>query len=264
LAFFNVVILTYDKIQNYKILKIKNILVLFHCHKKADIFWTKQNFITNFAKFHSCAMGTESASWYLLLVVAASGVLAQQQQPSPMGLFEATVGVVSEGTRFMNSNPRDAEPLRKSYDFVVVGAGTAGCVLANRLSANPAHTVLLIEAGRDESFIMDIPILANFFQLTQTNWGHKTMKQDTACLGLRNKQCKLPRGKVLGGSSAINYMIYTRGNKLDYDRWRDMGNPGWGYDDILPYFKRLEDVQILRYILAGFYQSSEKHNTAFC
>lgn len=195
--------------------------------------------------------------WTLMLCVASSGVLAQRQ-PSPMGLFEATVGVVSEGTRFMNNNPRDAQPLRKSYDFVIVGAGTAGCVLANRLSANPAHTVLLVEAGRDESFIMDIPILANFFQLTQTNWGHKTMKQDTACLGLRNNQCKLPRGKVLGGSSAINYMIYTRGNKMDYDGWRDMGNPGWGYDDVLPYFKRLEDVQIPRYLYARFFVCRRK------
>ncbi|XP_065351057.1 glucose dehydrogenase [FAD, quinone]-like [Cloeon dipterum] len=193
-------------------------------------------------------MDVRNQTWLLAwMSILLSCLLQTTTGQSHMGLFEATIEVVSEGTRFMNRNPRDAEPLRRKYDFIIVGAGTAGCLLANRLSADPTHTVLLIEAGRDESFIMDVPILANFFQLTpETNWGHKTMKQDTACLGLKNKQCKLPRGKVLGGSSVLNYMIYTRGNKIDYDRWRDMGNPGWGYDDIMPYFRRLEDVQIYR------------------
>jgi len=113
---------------------------------------------------------------FLLWVSAVTTTMVVSQNPS-MGLLEATIEVVGEGTRFMNSNPRDAESLRKKYDFIIVGAGTAGCVLANRLSANPAHTVLLIEAGRDENFLMDVPILANFFQLTETNWGHRTMKQ---------------------------------------------------------------------------------------
>jgi choline dehydrogenase-like flavoprotein len=94
---------------------------------------------------------------------------------------------------------------------------------------------------------MDIPLLANFFQLTETNWGHKTMKQNSACLGMNNRRCNFPRGKVMGGSSTINYMIYMRGNKKDFNNWSDLGNYGWSYDEVLPYFLKLEDTQVPEY-----------------
>jgi choline dehydrogenase-like flavoprotein len=134
--------------------------------------------------------------------------------------------------------------LLPEYDFVIVGGGSAGCVVANRLSEDPSVSVLLIEAGHDETITMDVPIFAGYLQLGPANWGYKTQSQESACLGLKNQRCSWPRGKVLGGSSVLNYMVYTRGNKNDYNKWRDAGNYGWGYEDVLPYFQKLEDVQL--------------------
>lgn len=130
---------------------------------------------------------------------------------------------------------------RSQFDFIVVGAGTAGCALAARLSENPNWKVLLLEAGGQESLLMDIPLLVNFLQLNnQVNWGYKTMSSNSSCLAMKNNRCHWPRGRVMGGSSVLNYMIYTRGNRRDYDAWAAMGNEGWSYDEVLPYFMKLE------------------------
>ncbi|CAH2005465.1 unnamed protein product [Acanthoscelides obtectus] len=134
--------------------------------------------------------------------------------------------------------------LRKSYDFIVVGAGSAGAVVANRLSENPYWNVLLIEAGPDEVTLTDLPLLFPTLQLTFLDWQYKTEPGANYCLGLTNKRCNWPRGKVLGGSSVLNAMLYIRGNKKDYDRWEQLGNPGWRYEDVLPYFKKSEDMRI--------------------
>nr|CAH7751445.1 unnamed protein product [Callosobruchus chinensis] len=134
--------------------------------------------------------------------------------------------------------------LRQSYDFIVVGGGSAGAVVANRLSENPYWNVLLLEAGPDEVSLTDLPLMFPTLQLTFLDWQYKTEPGENYCLGLRNKRCNWPRGKVLGGSSVLNAMLYIRGNKKDYDRWRDLGNPGWGYEDVLPYFKKSEDMRI--------------------
>lgn len=124
-------------------------------------------------------------------------------------------------------------------DFIIVGAGSSGCVLANRLSANLKHRVLLIEAGpRDRYPWIHVP--AGYFK-TMNNPGYDWCYKTEPVPGLNRKSINWPRGKVLGGSSALNGLLYVRGQAQDYDRWRDLGNMGWGWDDVLPYFKKSED-----------------------
>lgn len=141
-----------------------------------------------------------------------------------------------------NSDNIDSEPvIQKSYDFIIIGAGSAGSVVANRLSENQKWSVLLLEAGRNENFFTDVPLMAAFQSATSYNWGYKGEKSNTSCLSLKNGRCNVPRGKAVGGTSVINLLIYNRGNKLDYDEWKDYGNTGWGYEDILSYFIKSEN-----------------------
>jgi choline dehydrogenase len=126
-----------------------------------------------------------------------------------------------------------------SFDYVIVGAGTAGCVLANRLSADPGVSVLLLEAGgRDRWIWIHIPVGYLYTQGNpRTDWCFRTEPE----AGLGGRALNYPRGKVLGGCSSINGMIYMRGQREDYDQWRQAGNRGWGWDDVLPYFRKSED-----------------------
>ena len=125
------------------------------------------------------------------------------------------------------------------FDFVIVGAGSAGCVLANRLSADGKHKVALLEAGGKDTYPW-IHIPVGYFKTMgnpKTDWGYQTESDP----GLNGRSLKWPRGKVLGGSSSINGLLYVRGQAADYDQWRQMGNTGWGWDDVLPLFKRAEN-----------------------
>jgi choline dehydrogenase len=123
----------------------------------------------------------------------------------------------------------------QTYDYVIVGAGSAGCVLAARLSADPQNSVLLLEAGGpDSSLRVRTPGLVGLLWRTRYDWTYFTSPQR----GLDGREMHWPRGKVLGGSSSINYMIYMRGHRENYDQWRALGNEGWGYEDVLPCFKR--------------------------
>ncbi len=125
------------------------------------------------------------------------------------------------------------------FDFIVVGAGSAGCVLANRLTACGRHTVLLLEAGgSDTRFWLRTPIgYGMSFYNPRVNWMYRTEPDP----GLAGRQGYWPRGKVLGGSSSINAMVFIRGQPRDFDDWAALGNPGWAWSDVLPYFRKLED-----------------------
>ncbi len=129
----------------------------------------------------------------------------------------------------------------QEFDYIVVGAGSAGCVVASRLSENPRHRVLLIEAGPKDTYPwLHIPV--GYFKTIhnpKTDWCYE-IEPDP---GLSNRRMKWPRGRVLGGSSALNGLLYIRGQKEDYDDWRQLGNAGWSYDDVLPYFKKSEDQE---------------------
>lgn len=141
----------------------------------------------------------------------------------------------------------DIETVQKQgieFDFIVVGAGSSGSVVANRLSEISEWNILLIEAGEDPPLESDVPGLFPFILNPQTSWEYDSIKSTGACEGSLDEKCYLPRGKSLGGSSAINFMLYTRGSTKDYDNWEKLGNTGWDFESLLPYFKKLENLQV--------------------
>ncbi|KAH8036792.1 hypothetical protein HPB51_005747 [Rhipicephalus microplus] len=139
----------------------------------------------------------------------------------------------------------DTRVLHDRYDYVIVGGGSAGCVLANRLSADPTRTVLLIEAGGMEDAFAQVPLFAPLLIGDKFDWKYLPEQQENACLSMKDQRCPWARGKAMGGSSAINFMFYVRGNRRDYDIWRDkFGAYGWSYDDVLPHFKNIETSRV--------------------
>ena len=139
------------------------------------------------------------------------------------------------------ASPREMGNATMEFDYVIVGAGSAGCVLANRLSADGKNSVLLLEAGpKDTNPWIHVPLgYGRLFKEKTVNWMYQTEPEP----GLEGRSVFQPRGKVLGGSSSINGLLYVRGQHEDYDRWRQRGNLGWGYDDVLPYFKKAENQE---------------------
>ena len=128
-----------------------------------------------------------------------------------------------------------------AYDYIVIGAGSAGCVLANRLSADPSKSVLLLEAGdKDSNFWIHIPVgFTKTLNNPEVNWNFQTEPEEN----VSGRQIPIPRGRVLGGSSSINGMLYVRGQAFDYNVWAQLGNRGWSYEDVLPYFQKSENFE---------------------
>ena len=129
--------------------------------------------------------------------------------------------------------------MNQTYDYVIVGAGSAGCVLANRLSEEPDISVLLLEfGGSDRSIFIQMPTALSIpMNMPKYNWGYQSQPEPY----LDNRRMDCPRGKVLGGSSSINGMVYVRGHAMDYDEWQASGARDWGYSHCLPYFKKADD-----------------------
>ncbi|KAI1301452.1 Glucose dehydrogenase -like protein [Halotydeus destructor] len=143
----------------------------------------------------------------------------------------------------------------REYDYIVVGGGSAGSVMAARLSENPEISVLLLEAGGSESVLSEVPSAAIYVQGTPIDWQYYTEPQKVSCFGFKGQKSRWPRGKLLGGSSGINFMLYVRGNKNDYDNFERMGATGWSYGDIYPYFLKAEDNRDPFYAYNGYHST---------
>ncbi|XP_065201439.1 glucose dehydrogenase [FAD, quinone]-like [Planococcus citri] len=154
---------------------------------------------------------------------------------------------LEQGINFRENIFLGDKPILEEYDFIVVGAGPGGAVVANRLSEVGHWKILLLEAGEDEHIYTDIPAIAAHWSFSNFNWGYKAERTANACLAMVDQRCPWPRGKGMGGSSILNYMIYTRGHRQDYDDYAAAGNHGWGYDDVLPYFLKSENNSIPEY-----------------
>ncbi|KAH9371134.1 hypothetical protein HPB48_022704 [Haemaphysalis longicornis] len=184
-----------------------------------------------------------------------SGDMSMLQQALPVGgaASHSVVAVLMALVNLLTHVPFTDLPsplsmelgdLRDEYDYVIVGGGSAGSVVANRLSADPNVRVLLLEAGGLETAARQIPALPPIQIGGQDDWAYMSVPQRNACLSFHDQRSPLPSGKVLGGTGSINYMMYLRGNRHDYDRWAtEYGASGWAYEDVLPHFKDIEDFR---------------------
>ncbi|VDI82808.1 Hypothetical predicted protein [Mytilus galloprovincialis] len=137
------------------------------------------------------------------------------------------------------------KPFKEMYDYIVVGAGSAGSVVATRLSEDYATSVLLLEAGISDlepDDVTQIPYLWPSLIGSEKDWGYLSVQQKYSHFAYKNERAYIPQGKVLGGSSSINAQVFVRGSRNNYDQWEHEGAVGWGYDDVLPFFKKLENA----------------------
>lgn len=181
----------------------------------------------------------------LLVLMVVASLSLHSTTDAQLNVLEGIVRLYKErGLNFRENKYLDNKPILSEYDFVVVGAGAAGCVLTNRLTEVPDWKVLLLEAGVDDNYYTDVPVFNTYLWWGEYNWGYQAERSKEACLGLEGETCPWPAGKGMGGGTIINALIYTRGNAGDYDRWASLGNPGWSYNEVLPYFIKSEKVAI--------------------
>lgn len=185
-----------------------------------------------------------------LLAMTSLNIIQTQES-----LLESLLRLIRGGLQNSEGLPYDTRIFKEEYDFIVIGAGSGGSVVANRLTEVPGWSVLLLEAGADENFISDIPLMASYTQFLGFNWGYRIEPDKNYCRGMEGKRCRWPRGKVMGGTSVINFMVYTRGNRRDYDLWEELGNTGWGYKSVLPYFLKSEDIGIKELMNSPYHSS---------
>lgn len=183
-------------------------------------------------------LSKKSFHFYYILVCAAYFLSVNSQDP------------LSYIKKYYEEHPElkeDKIPVIKnfdnSYDFIIIGAGSAGSVMANRLSEISGWKILLLEAGTQSDYLSDIPLLNRFQRSTELDWNY-TIEPQKKCARAYNGQYEYPRGKALGGTSTINGMLYMRGNKKNFEEWQKVGNTGWGYSDVLKYFKKSENMQV--------------------
>ncbi|CAG2060290.1 unnamed protein product [Timema podura] len=184
----------------------------------------------------------EACSWWLALCATVCASAAGVGAP-PWKIFKSL-------SEFYRSGPGRLSALdcagsvAQEYDFIVVGGGTAGAAAAGRLSEVPGWTVLVLEAGGLENRATEIPLMASYVLNTGYNWGYSAEPDPGFCRAMEDHRCRWSSGRALGGSTIINYMLYTRGHRGDYDAWERLGNPGWGYSDVLPLFLKSEQINI--------------------
>lgn len=191
-----------------------------------------------------------------ILSTILAAFLAVQVHSFGLGVFQEIYREYKkQGIPFREDPWLGNKQIYETYDFIVVGAGPGGATVAGRLSEVEDWNVLVLEAGKDESIYTDIPALASYLFFTDYNWGYTSEKRDNQCLGSKDQRCVWPRGKGMGGGSIINYMIYTRGNRKDFDDYEKAGNTGWGWDDVLPYYLKSEKTSIRKF------KDSPNHST---
>ncbi|XP_035224953.1 glucose dehydrogenase [FAD, quinone]-like [Stegodyphus dumicola] len=149
--------------------------------------------------------------------------------------------------------PKTATSINSEYDYVIVGAGAAGSVLANRLSEIPCVSVLLLEAGKSPPLLTEIPATERAFWFTDIDRNYRTVPQRNTGNGLNNREILWPSGKTVGGSTVLTDVLYSRGNPKNYDDWAKLGAVGWSYEEVLPYFKKLEDNRDPEYVANGYH-----------
>ncbi|KAK7871503.1 hypothetical protein R5R35_010220 [Gryllus longicercus] len=189
-------------------------------------------------------------AFHLLLCAPAAAPLNPLQwlpaavQYSLVDFLSSLLSPVFYGQRHLTFQ-REDHSNREEFDFVIVGAGASGSALALRLTENAAWRVLLLEAGGERAPAMDVPFFLSQLLSTDANWHFVTTPQSTCCVLAQGSRCDYPAGRGVGGSTNINYMFAIRGNRRDYDNWAAMGNAGWSFADVLPYFQKVEDASAL-------------------
>ncbi|KAI5724823.1 hypothetical protein M8J77_007589 [Diaphorina citri] len=184
------------------------------------------------------------SSLYVILYVLNACHVSSDAPPAMELIQDFLKRVSLRGVHYREEFLYGNKRLLDEYDFIIVGAGVGGCVVAHRLSEVPSWKVLLIEAGDEDRIFTDLVLISHYYQFTPYNWGFKTTPQKNACLGLPNNQCLWPQGKGVGGSTIINGNIFTRGFPNDFNEWESLGNTGWSFDNVLKYFKKFERINI--------------------